>query len=139
LYIGGLSSAAVLAIGLVTPAMAQELRHYLSLFKYSDTAIKAMSENPQDREAAARKLAENFGGKLDVIYYMIAGEYDGLAVFQFPDDVTAAASAALARSSGNFQKAETIPLMTAAEFKATMQKAKDVKATATYTAPTQTK
>jgi uncharacterized protein with GYD domain len=139
LYIGGLSTAAILAIGLVTPAMAQELRHYLGYFKYSDAAIKAMSENPQDREAAGRKLAETFGGKLDVIYWMSSGEYDGFVVWEWPDDVTAAASSALARSSGNFQKVEIIPLMNAAEFKATMQKVKDVKATATYTAPTQTK
>jgi uncharacterized protein with GYD domain len=70
---------------------------------------------------------------------MTTGEYDGFAVYEYPDDVTAAASAALARSSGNFQKADTIPLMNAAEFKATMQKAKDVRATTAYTAPTQTK
>jgi len=139
LYIGGLSTAAILAIGLVTSAMAQELRHYLALFKYSDAAIKAMSENPQDREAAARKLAEGFGGKVDVVYFMTAGEYDGFVIYEYPDDVTAAASGALARSSGNFQKTETIPLMNSTEFKASMQKVKDVKATTAYTAPTQTK
>ena len=138
-FIGGLSAAAILAIGLVTPATAQELRHYIDYFKYSDAAIKAMSENPQDREAAGRKLAEGFGGKLDVIYFMTAGEYDGFVIFEYPDDVTAAASAALTRSSGNFQKVEIIPLMNAAEFKAAMQKVKDVKATTAYTAPTQTK
>ena len=126
-------------MGFVAPAMSQELRHYIGYFKYSDAAIKAMSENPQDREAAARKLAETFGGKVDAIYFMAAGEYDGFVIWEWPDDVTAAASTALARSSGNFQKNETIPLMNAAEFKATMQKVKDVKATTAYTAPTQTK
>jgi len=29
------------------------------VFKYSDTAMKAMTENPQDRGAAAAKLAED--------------------------------------------------------------------------------
>ena len=53
--------------------------------------------------------------------------------------MTAAASAALVRSSNNFQKNETIPLMNAADFKAVMQKVKDVKATTAYTAPAQTK
>jgi uncharacterized protein with GYD domain len=54
--------AAGMVIGFVSPAMAQQpMRHYLQYFKYSDAAIKAMTENPQDREAAARKLAEGFG------------------------------------------------------------------------------
>ena len=37
------------------------------------------------------------------------------------------------RSTGNFAKAESIPAMTAAEFKAAMEKAKGT--TTTYTAP----
>jgi uncharacterized protein with GYD domain len=132
--------AAAVVIGFIAPAMAQQpMRHYLAYFKYTDAAVKAMTDNPQDREAAARKLAEGFGGKLDVIYWMTSGPYDGFAVFEFPDDVTAAASAALARSSGNFQRNESMPVLNADEFKATMQKVKDVKASTTYTAPTQTK
>jgi uncharacterized protein with GYD domain len=131
---------ATVVIGFITPVMAQQpLRHYLAYFKYSDAAVKAMTENPQDREAATRKLAEGFGGKLDAIYWTTSGGYDGFAVFEFPDDVTAAASAALARSSGNFQKNENMPIMNAEEFKAVMQKVKDIKATTAYTAPTQTK
>ena len=58
--------AAALVIGFIAPAMAQQpMRHYLAYFKYTDAAVKAMTENPQDREAAARKLAEGFGGKLE--------------------------------------------------------------------------
>ena len=132
--------AAGLVIGFVAPATAQQpMRHYLAYFKYTDAAVKAMADYPQDREAAARKLAEGFGGNLDVIYRMTSGPYDGFAVFEFPDDVTAEASAALARSSGNFQNNQSIPLLNAEEFKAAMQKAKDVKASTAYTAPTQTK
>ena len=132
--------AAGLVIGFVAPVMAQQpMRHYLAYFKYSDAAIKAMTENPQDREAAARKLAEGFGGKLDVIYWTTTGGYDGFAVFEYPDDVTAAASEALTRSSLNFQRLETMPILNAEEFKAAMQKAKDVKASTAYTVPTQTK
>jgi uncharacterized protein with GYD domain len=129
-----------LVVGFVAPVVAQQsMRHYLTYFTYTDTAMKAMMENPQDREAAARKLAEGFGGKLDVIYWTPAGGHDGFAVFEFPDDVTAAAVLALARSTGNFQRNETIPILTAEEFKAALQKAKEVKATTAYTAPTQTK
>ena len=103
-------------------------------------SLLMVSRMPEDTdEAAARKLAEGFGGKLDVIYWMTSGPYDGFAVFEFPDDVTAAASAALARSSGNFQRNESLPILNADEFKATMQKVKDVKGSTAYTAPTQTK
>jgi GYD domain len=72
-------------------------------------------------------------------YLAPSGEYDGFAVFEFPDDVTAAASVALTRSSGNFQNNESMPILNADEFKAAMQKAKDVRATTAYTAPMQTK
>jgi uncharacterized protein with GYD domain len=130
---------AALAISVATPAMAQEMRHYLGYFTYSDAAMKAMTENPQDREAAARKLAESFGGKMDAIYWMNVG-HDGFVIWEWPDDITAKAVTALTRSTGNFQgTSDVIPLMNAAEFKAAMQKVKDVKATTGYTVPTQTK
>ena len=46
-----------LAIGLAVPAMAQQSVHrYITNFRYSDTAIKAMTENPQDRAAQIAKL-----------------------------------------------------------------------------------
>ena len=55
-----------LAIGLSVPAIAQQSMHrYIAFFKYSDTAVKAMTENPQDRSAQIAKLAESFGGKLE--------------------------------------------------------------------------
>ena len=133
--------AAALVISFSAPVMAQQsMRHYLTYFKYSDAAEKAMTENPtDDRAAAARKLVEGFGGKLDAIYWTLSGEYDGFFVSEFPDDVTAMASVALVRSSLNFQREETMPILNHEEFKAAMQKAKDVRATTAYTAPTQTK
>jgi uncharacterized protein with GYD domain len=91
--------AAALVISFSAPVMAQQsMRHYLTYFKYSDAAEKAMMENPtDDREAAARKLVEGFGGKLDVIYWTLSGEYDGFFVSEFPDEVTAMASVAIVR------------------------------------------
>jgi uncharacterized lipoprotein len=45
--------AAALVISFSAPVMAQQsMRHYLTYFKYSDAAEKAMMENPtDDREA----------------------------------------------------------------------------------------
>ena len=131
--------ASALAIGLAIPAAAQQSMHrYMSLFKYSDQAIKAMTENPQDRAAAAAKLAEGFGGKLEVIYWFATGgEYDGMVIWQYPDDVTADAANMMTRATGNFANTRVIPLLTSQEFKAAMEKAKGVKSG--YTAPTETK
>ena len=128
-----------LAMGLTTPAMAQQSMHrYVGFFKYSDTAIKAMTENPQDRSGQAAKLYESFGAKLESIYWFPAGsEFDGMAIAQFPDDVTAEAITLMVRATGNFAANRSIPLMNAEEFKAAMEKVKNVKST--YTPPTTTK
>jgi hypothetical protein len=53
-----------LAIGLSLPAMAQQSMHrYVAFFKYSEAAVKAMTETPQDRAAQAAELAESFGAR----------------------------------------------------------------------------
>ena len=52
--------------------MAQQsntTHRYLLLFKYSDQAVKAMRENPQDRASQAAKLFESLGGKMEVNYF----------------------------------------------------------------------
>lgn len=128
-----------LAMVLAVPAMAQQSMHrYLILFKYADNAVKAMTENPQDRSAQGAKVSESFGGKQEVIYFFPAGgEFDGMALDEFPDEVTAEGLNLFLRATGNFAKFQSTPLMSAAEFKAAMEKAKSVKSS--YTAPTATK
>jgi len=45
--IHSLIMVSALATGLAGPAMAQQSMHrYISYFKYSDSAVKAMTENP---------------------------------------------------------------------------------------------
>jgi uncharacterized protein with GYD domain len=128
--------ASLLAAGLAMPAMAEQ--RYLAFFKYSDTAIKAMTENPQDRSAQITKLAESFGGKLEATYWFPAGsEYDGMVIQTFPDEVMAKAQDLFVRATGNIASTRSIPLMTATEFKEAMEKSKSVKSS--YTPPTQTK
>jgi uncharacterized protein with GYD domain len=128
--------ASVLAAGLATPAMAEQ--RYLAFFKYSDTAIKAMTENPQDRSAQIAKLAESFGGYLEAAYWFPAGsEYDGMVIQTFPDEVTAKGLDLFVRATGNIASTRNIPLMTSEDFKAAMEKAKSIKSA--YTPPTQTK
>ncbi len=132
--------ASALAMGLVVPAMAQSgtMHRYVVLFKYGDNAVKAMTENPQDRSVQGAKATEGFGGKQLAFYiFPEGGEFDGMAIAEFPDDVSAEGLALLVRATGNFTKFQTSPLMTAEEFKAAMEKAKSVKSG--YTPPTATK
>jgi uncharacterized protein with GYD domain len=123
------------------PAMAQQsttMQRYAILFKYTDQAVKALIENQQDREAAARKLSESLGGKSESIYFFTTnGEYDGIAIGQVPNEAAQEALILILRSTGNFAKTESIPAMTAAEFKSAMEKAKGT--TTTYTPPTATR
>jgi uncharacterized protein with GYD domain len=82
---------------------------YITVFKYSDTAMKAMTENPQDRGAAAAKLAEAFGGKMEAAYWFSsAGDYDGMVVWLLPNDQAAEALNIMTRASGNFSNTRTL-------------------------------
>jgi uncharacterized protein with GYD domain len=118
-----------LAIGLSLPAMAQQSMHrYVAFFKYSDTAVKSMTETPQDRAAQAAELAESFGGKMEAAYWFPAGsEYDGMVIWTFPDNVSEEAQSLFVRATGNFTRIKSLSLMTGEEFKAAMEKAKNVK------------
>ena len=65
------------------------MHRFLLLFSYTDTAVKAMTDNLQNRSAQAAKLFENFGGKVLEAYFIPYGShYDGVIVAELPDDVT---------------------------------------------------
>ncbi len=89
-----------------------------------DSAIKALTQKPQDRTAPARQMIEAFRGRLHEYYFML-GEYDGLAIVEFPDNASAAATSMRASASGAFARFETHPLMTTEEAQRAMQMVKD--------------
>lgn len=103
---------------------------YMFQCKYTAAALKAMVDNPQDREAAARPLIESLGGKLHNLFFCF-GEYDVMALIEAPSDEAMAAGALAVASSGAFSGGFTTKLMTATEAMAAMSAAK--KATAAYT------
>ena len=91
---------------------------------FKDAAAKAMTERPQDREPPARELIEGFGGRMHHYYFML-GEYDGLAIVEFPDNASAAATSMRASASGAFARFETHPLLSTQEAQRAMQMVKD--------------
>jgi uncharacterized protein with GYD domain len=108
------------------------MSHYLVRWQFTDATAKSLVDKPQDRTAPAQGLIEGFDGKL-LCYYFALGEYDGLAICEFPDTVSAAACSMKAAATGAFARFETMALLTATEAKEAMKKAKD--ANVNYIAP----
>jgi uncharacterized protein with GYD domain len=104
---------------------------YLSRFSYTTDAIKALLNEPQDRSAAAREMADSLGGKLLGFWYAF-GEFDGVFLLEAPDNATAAAVAMAVGASGALSNIETTVLLDMDEAQDAMRKA----AGATYRPPT---
>ncbi len=100
--------------------------HYMLRWQFTSNSAKSMIGTPHDRTGPATTLIEGFGGKLNA-YYFSFGEYDGIGIVEFPDNVSAGACSMTAASTGGFSKFETIPLLTAKEAEAAMKKAHDTR------------
>jgi uncharacterized protein with GYD domain len=105
--------------------------HYLFQWTYSNASIKAMVADPHDREAEVRKAVEAFGGKLHQFFYAF-GEFDGIAIVEFPDNGSCSACS-LTLGSGGAAQLWTTVLMTMEEGWQAMRKANQ--ATTGYTPP----
>ncbi len=103
--------------------------HYMFQARYTARAIKAMVENPQDREAPARELIQSVGGKLAAMFFCFGSE-DVLAIIEAPSDEAAAACSMAIGASGSFSGGATSKRMTPQEAMAAMATAQ--KAAAVY-------
>jgi uncharacterized protein with GYD domain len=114
--------------GLALPAVAQQSsspHRYVTLFKFTDQAVKNLTDNPQDRTAAVSKTAEQFGGKLEsLLLFPNSGEFDGLVIMQMPSDAAMEEVNLVIRSSGSFTRLQVTPVLTPAEFKTMLEAAK---------------
>ena len=106
--------------------------HYMLRWQLTTDSAKNFVAKPQDRTTAAKTLIEGFGGVLHS-YYFALGEYDGLGICEFPDNVAVTACSMKAASTGAFSRFETTALLTAQEAEAAMKKAKGAKVA--YKAP----
>lgn len=98
---------------------------YMSQFSYSETSIKGMVANPQDRRAAAEKIFAAAGGKIECMYYCF-GDYDGVVITDFPSDVAAASAILAVTSSGAFSDLKTTVLIPMEDSVAAMEGAKKI-------------
>jgi uncharacterized protein with GYD domain len=95
---------------------------YMTQFAYTPEAWATLAENPEDRSAPLRELLETMGNRL-LSWYLSFGEYDGLAIYEAPDDATAGAMVVAAARRGHLRATETTPLFSAEESVEMMRRA----------------
>ena len=96
---------------------------YAIFFSYTPESWAHMIKNPSDRSAAAAGIAGALGGKLESFHWMF-GEYDGIAIADLPDSVSAAAVSVAVASSGAMAKATTTELFDHDDQEAMLERAK---------------
>ena len=96
---------------------------YMTQFAYTAEAWKALVKKPEDRAAVLAEHAEKLGGRLLSFYYCM-GEYDGVAIFEAPDETTAASILFTAVSPGHLKATRTTTLMTVEDTMEAMGRAK---------------
>jgi uncharacterized protein with GYD domain len=93
---------------------------FVSMGRYTESAIKGMLAKPEDRAAVVKKMIEQAGGKL-LAWYMLFGEYDWMTVYEMPGGKEAAAAVLTAAGSGATTDTKTMLALTGAEAKAAFE------------------
>ena len=99
--------------------------HYMTLYQYTPEAQAALVRNPEDRSQAVAALLEQAGGRLENFYYCF-GEYDGVTLFEAPDDETAQAVVYAIAATGTITHERTINLESVEEKMQVLQRAQQV-------------
>ena len=87
---------------------------YMTQFAYTPEAWAALVDNPEDRSAPVRELTGSMGGRL-VGWYLSMGDYDGLLIYEAPDDATAGAAVLAAARRGHLRATKSTPPFSAEE------------------------
>ena len=92
---------------------------YIGLYKVTEQGVKTIKDAPKRLEAGI-KAAEKMGGKV-IGFYAVMGEYDYVAIGEFPGDEIAATFSLALSSLGNV-KITTLRAFTQEEFAAMVKK-----------------
>ena len=87
---------------------------YITLYNWTQQGIEKVRESP-DRLDASRQILRGLGAELKTIY-LVMGRYDIVAIWEAPDDETAA-RAALAIGSKGAVRSETFRAFTEDEYR----------------------
>lgn len=100
------------------------MAYYMMRGKFSQHAMGALVQRPEDRMLTTTKLLKGVGGRLHY-YFFCFGEYDFVLLFELPDNVSAAALAMTMSASGSVNSIDTTVLMTMEEAISAMRIAGD--------------
>ena len=95
---------------------------YLVQVSYTGDAWSTQLDNPTNVLDRVGPVVERLGGKVEAAYYTF-GEYDLVAIVQFPDNASAAALSLAASAGGAIKGYRTTPLMDIDEGMEAMRKA----------------
>ena len=82
----------------------------------------AQIKSPANRVEQVRPVIERLGGRIEAAYYAF-GDYDLVAIIEFPDNSSTAALSLAASAGGAVNSIKTTPLMTMEEGIDAMKKA----------------
>jgi uncharacterized protein with GYD domain len=99
---------------------------------YTAGAMKGMMAKPSDRGAAAAKIAEAAGGKMEH-YFVTTGPKDFMMVVSIEDVKSLAAGLMVAGATGAISNVETIRAFSSEEFLGVQKKASSI--ASAYMAP----
>ena len=97
---------------------------YVTLFTYTSEAWARMIQNPSDRTATLRRLAESLGGSVECVYWMLGG-YDGIVILDIPDSISVATLSITVGSTGAFKNLQTHELLTQEQLGQALSRSKD--------------
>jgi uncharacterized protein with GYD domain len=86
---------------------------YVTLYRWTQQGIKNVKGSPERIEASI-KAAEAMGGKV-VAVYITMGDYDLVAISEWPSE-EAASAAVLAQASQGYARTKTLRAFTTSEF-----------------------
>jgi uncharacterized protein with GYD domain len=95
---------------------------YMTQFAYTADAWATLTKNPANRAEPLGALIEKLGGRLIDLYYCF-GDYDGVVLFEAPDDVSATSVILAATAPGHVKSIKTTRLLSVDETMEAMQKA----------------
>jgi uncharacterized protein with GYD domain len=101
------------------------MTHYLIQWTYKDPQVKALVDTPHDRAAELGKVVGAFGGRVHDFYFSI-GEFDGMAIVEFPDTESCEACLLILTGEGANARLKTTVLVTPAEGQRAMARAGSV-------------
>jgi uncharacterized protein with GYD domain len=104
---------------------------FMAQFTYTPEAWARLAKRPEDRSVGLKATLDQVGGRLLHLYYCF-GEYDGVVIFEAPDDVAGAILPLAANVAGHLKAIKTTKLISVEDAMTIMQKVGAV----TYKAPT---